>query len=97
MCFARGICTIFCETHTQNHKKLSNDFVNNVLDGKYNYVVITNDEWNSYKNQYINNLKNGIKYQVKELQVCEEMVEKKEITAVDKLFDIVGEEYIEFK
>jgi len=79
------------------NEKLSNDFVNNVLDGKYNYVVITNDEWNNYKNQYISNIKSGIKYQVKELQVYEEIVEKKEVTAVDKLFDIVGEEYIEFK
>ena len=79
------------------NEKLSNDFVNNVLDGKYNYVVITNDEWNNYKNQYINNIKSGIKYQVKELQVYEEEVQKKEVTAVDKLFDIVGEEYIEFK
>ena len=80
-----------------NNEKLSNDFVDNVLDGKYNYVVITNDEWNNYKNQYINNLKIGIKYQVKELQECEEVVEKKEVTAVDKLRGIVGEEYIEYK
>ena len=80
-----------------NNEKLSNDFVDNVLDGKYNYVVITNDEWNNYKNQYINNLKIGIKYQVKELQECEEVVEKKEVTAVDKLLCIVGEEYIEYK
>ena len=80
-----------------NNEKLSNDFVNNILDGKYNYVVITNDEWNNYKNQYINNLKIGIKYQVKELQECEEVVEKKEVTAIDKLLGIVGEEYIEYK
>ena len=32
--------------------KLSNDFVNNILDGKYNYVVITNDEWNRYKDAF---------------------------------------------
>ena len=79
------------------NEKLSNDFVNNVLDGKYNYVVITNDEWNNYKNQYINNIKNGIKYELKELQIYEDIVEKKETTIVDRLFDIVGEENIEFK
>ena len=79
------------------NEKLSNDFVNNVLDGKYNYVVITNDEWNNYKNQYINNIKNGIKYELKELQVYEDIVEKTETTIVDRLFDIVGEENIEFK
>ena len=79
------------------NEKLSNDFVNNVLDGKYNYVVITNDEWNNYRNDYINNIKNGKKYEIKELQVYEDIVEKKEATIVDRLFDIVGEENIEFK
>ena len=79
--------------------KLSNDFVNTILDGKYNYVVITIDEWNKYKNEYIDNIKKGIKYNVKELNVVDnvEIKEKKEATIVDKLFDIVGEENIEFK
>ena len=78
--------------------KLSNDFVNLVLDGKYNYVVITNDEWNKKKDEYISNIKNGIKYEVKELP-DEKNIEilKKEPTIVDKLFDIVGEENVEFK
>lgn len=79
--------------------KLSNDFVNTVLDGKYNYVVITDEEWNKNKDEYINNIKNGIKYELKELQVEEKNkeIEKKEVTIVDRLFDIVGEENIEFK
>ena len=78
--------------------KLSNDFVNMVLENKFNYVVITNDEWNKYKSEYIENLKNGKKYEIKELEkeIVDE-TEKKEITIVDKLFDIVGEENIEFK
>ena len=78
--------------------KLSNDFVNTVLGDKYNYVVITDSEWNKYKEEYISNLKNGVKYQLKEL--IEEKIEdnvKKEPTIVDKLFEIVGEENIEFK
>ena len=77
--------------------KLSNDLVNTILDGKYKYVVITDMEWDKYKEEYINNLKNGVKYELKELY--EEKIEndKKEITIVDKLFDIVGEEIIEFK
>ena len=79
------------------NEKLSNDFVNTVLDGKYNYVVITNDEWNKYRDEYISNIKNGIKYELKELKEYEEKVEKKETTIVDRLFDIVGEENIEFK
>ena len=80
------------------NERLSNDFVNLVLDGKYNYVVITNDEWNKNKDEYISNIKNGIKYEVKELpkEKNNEIV-KKEPTIVDRLFDIVGEENIEFK
>ena len=78
--------------------KLSNDFVNTVLDGKYNYVVITDDEWNKYKEEYINNIKSGIKYELKELEEERNVeTEKKEATIVDRLFDIVGEENIEFK
>ena len=78
--------------------KLSNDFVNTVLDGKYNYVVITDDEWNKYKEEYINNIKIGIKYELKELEEERNVeTEKKEATIVDRLFDIVGEENIEFK
>ena len=42
------------------------------------------------------NIKNGIKYELREL-LEEKIVEKKEVTIVDKLFDIVGEENIEFK
>ena len=78
--------------------KLSNDFVNTVLDGKYNYVIITDEEWKKKKQEYINNIKNGIKYELKELQnENDEKIEKKESTIVDRLFDIVGEENIEFK
>lgn len=81
-----------------SNDKLSKDFINTVLGDKYNYVVITNDEWNKYRDEYIKNIKNGIKYQVKELEVEKEVeIEKKETTIVDRLFDIVGEENIEFK
>ena len=79
--------------------KFSSDFVNVVLDGEYNYVVITNEEWNKYKSEYIDNLKNGVKYELKKLLFDDEKNEneKKETTIVDRLFDIVGEENIEFK
>ncbi|MBQ2872698.1 MAG: DNA polymerase III subunit gamma/tau [Bacilli bacterium] len=81
------------------NEKLSNDFVNMILDGKYNYVVITNEEWNKHKEEYINNIKNGIKYEVKKLVLEEnkDNNQQKEATIVDRLFDIVGEENLEFK
>ena len=81
-----------------SNERLSNDFVNNILGNKYNYVVITNDEWNKYREEYINNIKSGKKYELK--QLVEENIEKndeKEPTIVDKLFELVGEENIEFK
>ena len=81
-----------------SNEKLSNDFVNTILDGKYNYVVITDEEWNKHKDEYIKNIQNGIKYELKELiEIKEEEKSKKETTIVDRLFDIVGEENIEFK
>ena len=78
--------------------KLSDEFVNFVFGDKYNYVVITVDEWNKHKEEYINNIKNGKKYELKELiLVNKEEKKDKEITVIDKLFDLVGEENIEFK
>ena len=54
--------------------------------------------YHKYKNEYINNIKNGKKYEIKELEVVKkEENENKKETIVDKLFDIVGEENIEFK
>lgn len=81
-----------------SNEKLSSEFVNTVLEGKYNYVVITSSEWNKYKEEYIRNIKNGVKYELKEL-IEETIVDSSEnsSTIVDKLFDLVGEENIEFK
>ena len=78
--------------------KLSNEFIDMIFGKKCNYVVISVDEWNKYKEEYIVNLKNGKKYELKQLE-DEVIVEniKKTPTIVDKLFDIVGEENIEFK
>ena len=80
-----------------SNEKLSSEFVNTVLDGKYNYVVITSFEWNKYKEEYIRNIKNGVKYELKKLE--EEVIDsnEKSSTIVDKLCDLVGEENIEFK
>ena len=78
--------------------KLSSEFVNTVFGNKYNFVVVTNDEWNRYKEDYINNIKSGKKYEL--MQLLEEKNDElvpAEQSAVDRLFDIVGEESIEFK
>lgn len=81
-----------------SNEKLSSDFVNTVLGGKYNYVVITSSEWNKYKDEYIRNIKSGFKYELKMLEEEKKLgIGEKSSTIVDKLFDIVGEENIEFK
>ena len=81
--------------------KLCQDLIN-VLFGSYFYfVVITTDEWGRYRDEYINNIKLGKKYYLKELCVNNSLIDEstlqKEPTIVDKLFDLVGEDVVEFK
>ena len=84
-----------------NNYKLSHELINKIFNGKYNFVVITENEWNNYRDDYINNIKVGKSYRLKELIVentlISEDVSTKEPTIVDKLFDLVGEDIIEFK
>jgi len=82
-----------------SNKKNSDDFIEKVLENRYHYVVILDDEWNCYKNKYIEDIKNGIKYEIKELEKEENKIEQevKSTTIVDRLFELIGEENIEFK
>lgn len=82
-----------------NNYQLFNELINKVFDGEYKFVVITKDEWNKYKNDYISNIKSGKKYEIIDLddRIIDINVLDKEPTVVDKLFSIVGEDSIEFK
>lgn len=82
-----------------NNYQLFNELINKIFGGEYKFVVITKDEWNKYKNDYIINIKNGKKYEIVDLddRIIDIEVLDKEPTVVDKLFSIVGEESIEFK
>lgn len=82
-----------------NNYQLFNELINKVFDGEYKFVVITKDEWNKYKKDYISNIKSGKKYEVIDLddRIIDINVLDKEPTVVDKLFSIVGEDSIEFK
>ena len=82
-----------------NNYKLCEELITAVLGDKYNFVVITNEEWLKYKQEYIDNLKKGKKYNIMLLDDRIVDIESlvKEPTAVDKLFSIVGEENVEFK
>lgn len=79
--------------------KLCSELINKIFDGEYYFVVITSDEWMSLREEYIKNIKNGIKYELKKIEhtANNTIVIKNEPTIVDKLFDLVGEENVEIK
>lgn len=79
--------------------KMCESLITKLCGGEYKFVVITNDEWSKYKQEYIDNLKLGKKYTLTLLddRIIDVEMLNKEPTAVDKLLDIVGEENIEFK
>ena len=70
-----------------------------IFKDEYNYVFLNEEEWKKVRDDYINNFKNGKKYTLKEMIHNDLAIvnEKKEVTIVDKLFDLVGEDVIEFR
>ena len=58
-------------------------------------VGISSSEWENRRNKYISDIKNGIKYTVKERKKEENT--KIEKTPVDELIDLVGDSLIEYK
>lgn len=64
-----------------------------IVDSKVFVVSVSSDEWNSIKKKYIDDIKNGIKYNIIELK------EEKKIsnTPVDDLIQLVGDSVIEYK
>lgn len=75
------------------------ELINLMFNGKYNFVVITSAEWVNYRDEYIKNLKLGKKYILQDLddRIIDVDVLEKQPTVVDKLFELVGEDSIEFK
>ena len=59
-----------------------------IFDKKYSIVAVTIDEWNDIKKEYINNIKNGIKYEYIEEAVQSEKSKKTTIleNTVENLF-----------
>jgi len=84
-----------------NNYHLCMAFIEKLFGGKYNFVFITRDEWNKYREKYINDYKSGTKYEVKPLLTEsvdeEELNDKSSNTIVDKLFELVGEDCVEIK
>ena len=79
--------------------RICEDFINMLFKDNYKIAVITNEEWKTLKNDYVNNIKSGKKYQLREFEnsLVDDEILNSEPTVVDKLFNLVGEDIIEFK
>lgn len=76
-------------------------FIKVILGDKYYFAPVTEEKWNILRDEYIKNIHDGFKYEVRELNLKQEEV-KKEIKGskkdnVSSLIDIVGEDVIEYK
>ena len=65
------------------------------FDMKVFVVGISSSEWENRRNKYISDIKNGIKYTVRDRKIEENV--KIEKTPVDELIDLVGDSLIEYK
>lgn len=64
-----------------------------IFGNQYKIIAISNDRWNSEKEKYVLNIKNGNKY-----ELIEEKTEKNnniDKTPVDELIDLIGEDLVE--
>ena len=85
-----------------NSYQICREFIEMIFGGEYKFVFITKDEWDKYRNKYISDYKSGLKYNVKELldeftNDQGEVTMKSNDTLVDKLFELIGEDCVEFK
>jgi len=70
------------------------DTLYHIFNKKYNIISLNTNNWKEEKEKYIINIKNGIKYNLKD-EIKLDMNEKKERTPVDDLIDLIGEELIQ--
>lgn len=77
------------------NSEIIEELIEKIFDSKVKVVAVSEEEWSKIKSEYINNIKNGKKYVVLELN--EKVENEKEKTPVDDLIDLVGENVIEYK
>ena len=77
------------------NSEIIEELLEKIFDSKVKVVAVSEEEWSKIKSEYINNIKNGKKYVVLELN--EKVENEKEKTPVDDLIDLVGENVIEYK
>ena len=66
-----------------------------IFNTKVYVVAVDNDRWKGIKNKYIDDLKKGIRYNVKEIE--NNANNKREKSSIDDLIDLVGDSIIEYK
>ena len=67
-----------------------------VFNIKYKIMFLLDDEWKYEKNNYISNIKNGIKYNYIEEEI-EKFNEEKKDEDIEKIVSILGDEVISYK
>ena len=72
------------------------DTLYQIFNEKYKIIALKEEDWIEEKNKYIINIKNGVKYNLKEEKAIFKESQK-EKTAVDELVDIIGSDIIEFE
>ena len=77
------------------NSEIIEELIEKIFDSKVKVVAVSDEEWSKIKSEYSNNIKNGKKYVVLELN--EKVENEKEKTPVDDLIDLVGENVIEYK
>ena len=79
--------------------ELCQELINEVFLKKYNFAILISEEWNKYRDEYVANFRSGKKYELMELKntVSPKKTTKKTTSVVDKLFELVGEDNVEFK
>ena len=82
-----------------NNYHICEELINLIFNDKYRFVVITNKDWEKHRDEYINNIRNGKKYILKNIEntLIDDNILNSEPTVVDKLFELVGNDVIEFK
>lgn len=76
-----------------NNLDLIEKFLLEVIEEKYKVTALLDEEWKKIKEEYVKNIKNGIKYNLQQ----EPKIEKKKNKVNSSAFEIFGEDSIDIK
>ena len=76
-----------------NNSEEANKLINKVLDSNYKTISISEEEWNKIKEEYIKNIKNGVKYTYIEPKKIVKRKSSKKNDLENSVLDIFGDNY----